>query len=607
MSFICRKLSTIILFLCIVFLLSSYEILLGTEGLYLGVSLALLFSALIFIVPKPVDSIVTGLSILMTSIYMGIQTVYFRAFGQYGSIQLLYSYRNEILGFRSSIQDLLVLEDIKFAILPLVSGLLLIVITRHSKIANRVKHHILNLITAVALISLSLIPFTQFQSIHASEVKSDESVSLYQSVNNLNQFVSTYGLVGWAYREINSFSGNPIVKVEATLDIKDQIAEVLLNKQAITVNPFTGLFKDKDILLIEAESLINLAIDPILTPTLYKLKKEGIFVEGYNSPLLQGSTSDTEFMVNTSLLPSFDGKITFNDYANNVYPQTLAKSFTNAGYTSIAAHNNYGEYYNRSIMLPNLGYDFYDAIGLEAFDNVEDSYVMDHLKWMMYEHDKSFAFWITFDAHQPYDLESLNPNFLNYYEIAEKTYPSLKTEEKVYMAKTMDFDRGLKKLLIDYENSDVLNDLVIIIYGDHYPKGIFSDESSYGELCTLQIQYENCLNTPLIIYNTSIEPMVKWKISNPLDIAPTIYDLFGIEVNDNLNLGSSIFDPNYEGFLFDAWNVIKTDNYIFDPLQDTINHNFVKDESIYLAEANNLYLEFEILKNIVPMNYFKEE
>ncbi len=604
MSFFLRKILTILVFIISLFLLAQPELLFGVEGLYLALSLFLVLSALIFIIPKPLDGIFTGLSVVLMTLYVGMQTVYFRAFNQYGSIQLLYSYRTEVVGFQSSIQDLLILEDIKYALIPLIALIIIITVSLKSKKAKFIKDHMINITLAGIVFSLALLPYGQFQKVQANSTDESQSISLYDSVSNLNQFVSQYGLVAWAYREISSLTYDPIVVIENEITIQDQITEILLSKPSTTSNAYSGLFIDKDLLLIEAESLVNLVIDPILTPTLYKLKTEGIFVEGYNSPLLTGSTSDTEFMANTSLLPSFNGKIAFNDYAENTYPQTLAKVFTSHGYTSIAAHNNYGEYYNRAVMLPNLGYEFFDAIGLEAYDNVEDSYVIDHLKWMTYEHDKSFAFWITFNAHQPYDLESLNPKFLDYYKIVEETYPLLSTEEMVYMAKTMDFDRGLKQLLIDYKNSNVLDDLVIIIYGDHYPKGIFSDPNTYQNLCDQQVQSSNCLNTPLIIYNTSLEGDVHWKISNPLDIAPTIYDLFGLKVDDKLNLGYSVFDPNYKGFLFDAWNVIKTDNFIYDPLQNSLNHDYQKDEDSYWLEAKEKFYQFSILKNIVTTNYF---
>lgn len=330
-------------------------------------------------------------------------------------------------------------------------------------------------------------------------------------------------------------------------------------------------------------------------------------MEGYNSPLLAGSTSDTEFMVNTSLLPSNNGKITFNEYANVSFPHSLAKTFNDLGYFSMASHNNYGIYYNRSVMLPNLGYTFYDAIGLEAHDNVEDSYVIDHIKWIQYEYERYFSFWITYNAHQPYSKDTLNEEMLKYFDLVSERFPDMPEEEKVYYAKNMDLDHGLKQLLIDYKNSERLDDMVIVIYGDHFPKGLFADRELYRNQCeNVGMKFDHCFDTPLIIWNNQIEPMIVEKASSPLDIAPTIYDLFGIEYNHNLVLGRSIFDPSYDGFNFNEFGVIKTDSYVYDTLQDTVVlRNWTKSEETYRLEAEALYQRLLLGYKVVENNYFE--
>jgi phosphoglycerol transferase MdoB-like AlkP superfamily enzyme len=257
-------------------------------------------------------------------------------------------------------------------------------------------------------------------------------------------------------------------------------------------------------------------------------------------------------------------------------------------------------------MLPNLGYTFYDAIGLNAEDQAEDAYVIDHIKWIMYEHEKYFSFWITYTAHQPYSLDSLSDSMQTDYAKVEARYPNLSESEKVYFTKTMNLDHGIKKLLIDYKNAERLDDMVIIIYGDHYPKGLFGEDGSYEEICTENGNTaDNCFDTPLIIWNNQIEAQVINKASSPLDIAPTIYDLFGLKYQEEITLGHSVFDPEYQGFNFDEYNIIQTNAYIYDTLRDTIVlRNWTKSEETYRLEAEALYQRLLLGYKVVENNYF---
>jgi phosphoglycerol transferase MdoB-like AlkP superfamily enzyme len=78
-------------------------------------------------------------------------------------------------------------------------------------------------------------------------------------------------------------------------------------------------------------------------------------------------------------------------YALNEYPLTLAKVFNENDYYSLAAHNNYGEFYNRNIVLPALGYDFFDVyrMGFEGL-MIPDSDFLEPIKWISYEHERFF-------------------------------------------------------------------------------------------------------------------------------------------------------------------------------------------------------------------------
>lgn len=606
--FLKRNLSflTLNLFFTIGFLIIAYPHI-PLEGLAMRPFLVILFlsNAILLIIPTKLRNLVVFILLALSALYFGLQTVFYRGFNQYGLIKTALSVDKSMFKFADSALSMLVFSDVRFFAIPFVAFWLGVKTIKAQKIEDNFIHQLLMIVLLGTFSYVHILGFHRELNLSLNNpAKLQDLAVIYANIPNTNVFTSHFGLNGLIYREFDPKVTSIEIQPEVTLE--QQITDILANNPKPVSSEMTGIFKEKNLLLIEAESLNNIAIDPVLTPTLYMLKTEGIFVEGYNSPLLAGSTSDTEFMVNTSLLPSNNGKITFNEYAEADFPHSLAKSFNALGYFSMASHNNYGIYYNRSVMLPNLGYTFYDAIGLEAYDNVEDSYVIDHIKWIQYEYEKYFSFWITFNAHQPYGKDTLNEDMLKYFDLVSERFPEMPEEEKVYFAKNMDLDRGLKELLIDYKNSEVLDDMVIIIYGDHFPKGLFSDKELYRHQCeTNGVKFDHCFDTPLIIWNNQIEPLVVEKASSPLDIAPTIYDLFDVEYNHHLVLGRSVFDPTYDGFNFNEYGVIKTDSYVYDTLRDTVVlRNWTKSEETYRLEAEALYQRLLLGYKVVENNYF---
>ena len=554
--------------------------------------------------PTKISAFLMFILIGFISIYFGMQTVYFRGFQQYGTITTAVSIDTSMFKFTNSALDLLRIEDIRFFVIPFVAYYLVLKLIRF----NLIKKNIFNRI--LILILMLTMTYLQYKSLHknlesslSNPVKNTDIAVIYANIPNVNIFVDIFGLNGLLLREFDINVQSIELRPEFT--IEQQISQMFEIKTTPQRNEFSGIFKGKNLLLIQAESLNNFAIDEVLTPTLYRLKSNGIFIEGYNSPLLIGSTSDSEFMANTSLLPANNGKITSNEYYNNVFPNTLANSFNNAGYYSMATHNNYGVYYNREVMMPKLGYDFYDSTRIKAEDTVEDSYVIDYIKWIMYEREHYFSYWITYTSHQPYGKDTLNEQQLSYYDLVEKRFPNIEEDVKVYYAKVMDLDRGLQKLLIDYKNSKVLDNLVIMIYGDHFPKGIFENKEDYRELCEGRgIKFETCFKTPFIIWSNDEHAQVVEKVSSTLDISPTIYDLFDLEYDYRWTLGNSVFDPSYDGFLFDEYSVIYTDNFIFDSLRNSVVHNWTKSEEAFKTEAHNLFDKLNLGFRIVETDYF---
>ena len=105
------------------------------------------------------------------------------------------------------------------------------------------------------------------------------------------------------------------------------------------------------------ESLWKYAIDPDLTPNLYKLWSEGFqFTEFYN-PIWGVSTLDGEYVNLLGLIP-VTGTWSLTESVTNWLPFSFGNQFRAMGYTTRAYHDHTYTYYSRNKSHPNLGYDY---------------------------------------------------------------------------------------------------------------------------------------------------------------------------------------------------------------------------------------------------------
>ena len=294
-----------------------------TNGIALKAFLIVIVSlnAVILAFPKLIRNYMLFILTAIVSVYFGMQSVYFRGFMQYGLITTALNLDTNMLKFADSAFELLNFIDFRFFVIPFITFLLAYKLVKSKKIEYKLLNQILSLFLFTAF------AYAQYNSFHlelgallSMPAQLQDAKVIYANVDNTNVFVSKFGLNGLLLREFD-FSIQRI-DVHPEITVEQQIEAILKLNEKPTENAFSRLYEGKNLLLIQAESLNNFAIDPILTPTLYSLKEKGIFVKGYNSPLLIGSTSDTEFMALTSLMPANNGKITSTEYYDNVFPIT---------------------------------------------------------------------------------------------------------------------------------------------------------------------------------------------------------------------------------------------------------------------------------------------
>ena len=140
---------------------------------------------------------------------------------------------------------------------------------------------------------------------------------------------------------------------EAAREIRQYYEE---NKRDIKTNKYTNIFKGKNLLMIHAESIQQFVMDLTfngeeVTPNLNKLAKEGMFFSNFYSQVGVGTSSDTEFTLSTSLMPSTNGTV-FVSYWDREYI-TIPKLLKEKGYYAFSMHGNKGDMWNRLVMHKN--------------------------------------------------------------------------------------------------------------------------------------------------------------------------------------------------------------------------------------------------------------
>lgn len=334
-------------------------------------------------------------------------------------------------------------------------------------------------------------------------------------------------------------------------------------------NKYTGLFKDKNLIYITAESFSEIAVDENLTPTLYKLVNSGFHFNNYyssnNLSTIGGEfQSLTGLYADTSFLPIWKS-------GNNNFPYGLSTIFKNNGYNTYAYHDHYATFQNRNKYLKSIGFDNYLACfnGLEKRMNCNlwpnsdvemiRSTVNDYLN-----SDKPFlAYYMTVSGHFEYNFGGNQMAKKN-----KKLVENLPYSEKVkaYLATQIELDRALELLITELEKNNILDDTVIVLLADHYPYGLEVDEinelSSYDRDMIIEVNSNN-----LIIWNNQINHEEIDKTCMSIDVIPTVYNLFGLDYDSRLFMGKDIFSDSLKLAFFS-------------------NRSFVTDEGTYLATTN---------------------
>ena len=340
-------------------------------------------------------------------------------------------------------------------------------------------------------------------------------------------------------------------------------------------NEYTNIFEGKNVLVIHAESIQKFVMDlkfnnEEVTPNLNKLAREGIFFSNFYSQVGVGTSSDAEFTFNTSLMPSSRGTV-FVNYFDRRYI-SLPNLLKEKGYYTFSMHANNGEFWNRNIMHENLGYNkFYskdsyiidETIGLGLSDKSFFNQSVDIIKNIQEEQNNPFyGLLIMLSNHTPFNDFNLIDEFPTTEnieidgEIITREYIN-NTKLGNYIRTVHYADQAIGDFISKLDENGLLENTVIVIYGDHDARLPFDDfnllynyDPENDEIRTEEDEKYKVFNNYEYEINRKV-PFIIWakdgqynkNVSTPagmIDALPTLGNMLG--VSNKYQMGTDIFN-----------------------------------------------------------------
>lgn len=201
-------------------------------------------------------------------------------------------------------------------------------------------------------------------------------------------------------------------------------------------------------------------------------------------------------------------------------------------------------------------------------------------------------------------------------------YNYLTDEQEIlfqYMVTALDTDKAIGLLKEDLEKKGLLDDTVIVLFGDHnayyhalsnYVKDI-DDYDSKGKFTDLY-------NVPLMIYDSDLterlnaegKSRIVDKFTCTADIVPTVLDLLGVNYYTNLYYGNSVLSDKQSVLYSRAYDNFFSDGIVARSVNNVLyRHESVTDEQLnaYKAEGAALVEKIRYCDYIFKQDYFAQD
>lgn len=306
-------------------------------------------------------------------------------------------------------------------------------------------------------------------------------------------------------------------------------------KESLPDNKYKNLFAGKNLICIQVESLENFVINKKIntqeiTPNLNKLIKNSLYFSSIYEQVNEGTSSDSDLMTNTSIYP-IRRSSTFFRYPDNSY-NSLPLLLKKENYSTLAIHPDSASFWNWEKALTSIGFekcidsshfDTSESIGLGISDG---SYLKQIVPILSEEKQPFYTFLVTLTSHGPFDLPA--------------KYRELKLDDNLdksylggYFQSVHYTDKQLGIFIDNLKNQGLLDNTVLVIYGDHCGVHKYYSDSLSSLSPSEDWWFDNHTQIPLIMYQDGLENGEEIKIQGgQIDILPTISYLMGIDEKD---------------------------------------------------------------------------
>ncbi|QGQ94050.1 LTA synthase family protein [Paenibacillus psychroresistens] len=315
---------------------------------------------------------------------------------------------------------------------------------------------------------------------------------------------------------------------------------------------YFGKFKNKNLIIVQLESFQNFLIDlkvdgQEITPNINKLAKENIDFDNFYTMVGQGTTSDAEYVVNTSLyVPEHEAAT--DHFVDKALP-SLPKLLLDNGFTTATFHTNKVEFWNRQELYTSLGWEHYydqsffgddDHIAFGASDEILYSKTVNQLEKMDQSAQPFYAQMITMSAHHPYTI----PESKIKMKLPEPFKDNLLGN---YLQAQNYADYALGQFIANLKSRGLWDDSIILFYGDHQGLPLHSLSKDELELMhqLLGRAYTNSdmFNIPLIIHTPDVAMhQVIENTGGQIDILPTVANLLGVSLENQIYFGEDLLN-----------------------------------------------------------------
>ncbi|EGA88291.1 sulfatase [Planococcus donghaensis MPA1U2] len=457
--------------------------------------------------------------------------------------------------------------------LDLVFLLVLLVFKKYPLPALQLNRKIILAVLLVLGVGVSAVNF----NLHKDEAISNNVIAAQEKgILNYSALEIYYGPENLTAIETN-------VSVDNLAELKEEInrikeLEIVPEEERNYFNAAEG----RNLIVIQVESMQNfpvgLDVDGTeVTPHLNKLLDESFYFPNTAQQTGPGNTSDAEFILNTSLYP-----VAFNPtsqtFGNKKFP-SLPRLLTAENYKTLTFHADDISFWNRDELYPALGIGNYyygeffgkdDVIGIGPSDRVMFEKALPILRGHHVNDQPFYAQLIGLTSHHPFTLPEADRQL----ELPERFNNSLTGD---YLVSINYMDTVINDFIEELKQEGIYENSVIAIYGDHFglQQSAISenDVDLVSELLGREYRTMDRLNVPFIIHAPGItdEGQTFEKTSGQLDMMPTLANLLGISLNEQIVFGQDLLnhDSNLLGARYylpigSFWN----DEVLFIPEKD---------------------------------------